>query len=654
MAGTYARHAKFRTSKKGLARLPAHPGYKDKARADWPPVGSAVDRQPGPCLNPAVARSSEHAQGTKPARRVQHALVAQLEAQLARERQASSALRDVALAMAQPVELDRVLELILQRSAELLNAERATLYLLEAESGELVSRLVVGGRVQTIRVPVGKGIAGAVVELGRALRVADAYQDPRFSREWDAVTGYRTRAILAVPMRAHTGDITGVLQVLNKRDGGAFSADDEVLLESLATQAAIAIDNVKLVLSLVHKNKELRAARRRLERKVSDLKLLFDLESSTARATSESELVGALLRQTLEPMHARRGFVLLERASQGYLLYTVGTEPAGELHESKLDSAPEWLAAKMRGLTVEHVPVPVGHGELFGCCKECSAIVSPLLGEDRAPVGVIGWLDCAQGRDFLEDDLELVQLIAANASTAISLQRSREARQTSERLSTIGRLVSGVLHDLKTPMTVINGYAQLLAATDDAKQRQEYAELIFKQFEHITGMQREVLAFARGERTLLMSRVYLTPFFQELRTQIERELEGRPIKLELNVEDRAVARFDQAKITRALHNLVRNAIDAMADGGGVLRMEVRQQPDTLTITVSDTGPGIPKEVEGKLFESFVTARKEGGTGLGLAIVKKIVDEHGGSIEVRSSKAGAQFTIRLPQAAASAG
>ena len=68
----------------------------------------------------------------------------------------------------------------------------------------------------------------------------------------------------------------------------------------------------------------------------------------------------------------------------------------------------------------------------------------------------------------------------------------------------------------------------------------------------------------------------------------------------------------------------------------------------LSITVADTGPGIPKEIEGRLFQSFVTSRKKGGTGLGLAIVKKIVEEHGGTVSVRSSARGAAFTLRLPQ------
>jgi signal transduction histidine kinase len=82
--------------------------------------------------------------------------------------------------------------------------------------------------------------------------------------------------------------------------------------------------------------------------------------------------------------------------------------------------------------------------------------------------------------------------------------------------------------------------------------------------------------------------------------------------------------------------------------GGVLSIVAEMRGKELHILVSDTGPGIPKEIEGRLFQSFVTAGKKGGTGLGLAIVKKIAEEHGGRVDLESSKAGARFTLVLPQ------
>jgi signal transduction histidine kinase len=196
-------------------------------------------------------------------------------------------------------------------------------------------------------------------------------------------------------------------------------------------------------------------------------------------------------------------------------------------------------------------------------------------------------------------------------------------------------------------MTVISGYVQLMAEAGDAKKRHEYSEEVLKQFDVLTGMQREVLEFARGERTLFMRRVYLHKFFGDLRRQLELELTGLPIELKLNIDTKVVARFDEARVARAVHNLARNAIEAMSQGG-ILTLKGKLDGKDLLIVVSDTGPGIPPAIEHRLFQSFVTHGKEGGTGLGLAIVKKIVEEHGGNVRVKSSPRGATFELRLPQ------
>jgi signal transduction histidine kinase len=200
-------------------------------------------------------------------------------------------------------------------------------------------------------------------------------------------------------------------------------------------------------------------------------------------------------------------------------------------------------------------------------------------------------------------------------------------------------------------MTVMSGYVQLMADADDAAQRQEYSELILKQFDVLTAMQREVLEFARGERALFVRRVYMRKFFGELERQLRIEVGhsgAAPIELKVHVDSKLTARFDEARVARAIHNLARNAVEAMRDKGGVLGIVGELRGPNLCIAVSDTGPGIPKEVEGRLFQSFVTAGKQGGTGLGLAIVKKIAEDHGGRVDLESSKAGSRFTLVLPQ------
>ena len=581
--------------------------------------------------------------------------VTELEEQLKSTRRGPSpAFRDVASALASPPDLDPLLELVLARAAEVLDADRATLYLLDDGTGELVSRLVVGGRVQTIRMAVGQGIAGAVVQTGKSIRVPDAYDDNRFNRGWDGKTGYRTRSILAVPMKNHLRQTIGVLQVLNKRVDQAFTEEDEGLLTALATQAAISIDNVKLYLSAVEKNRTLAQTQRMLERKVGYLKLLFELESAMARAASQQELVRALLGLTVDATRTKAGAAMLLDPDGGRPELFV-QKPGEDLVSHSLDSTIGTLAQAIRkGEPVELSDVrrrTKATQELSVMGLRAQAILAvPMISEQGDAFGAISLYDREDGSAFTQDDSELLRLVAANASTALSLLRSRESQRVSDRLSTIGRLLSSVLHDLKTPMAVISGYAQLLAITDDPAQRKAYSELILKQFDHITAMQKEVLSFARGERTLLIRKVYLQKFFDEFRAQIDKELEGRHVKLELELLDRGTARFDQAKITRALHNLTRNAIDAMGPHGGVLKIVVERDDNELVMRVRDTGPGIPEEIEGTLFDYFVTADKAEGSGIGLAIVKKIVEEHEGRVHVSSSAQGAEFTLRLPQSA----
>ncbi len=167
------------------------------------------------------------------------------------------ALREIGAALAPSEELDDVLELLLGKTQELLESERATLYILDESTGELVSRIVVGGETRSIRMRVGFGIAGIVAQSGKPLRVKDAYRDPRFEPQWDMLTGFRTTSILATPLKNHLGSTIGVLQVLNKRDADEFSDDDEALLVALGTQAAVVIDNSRLVLRLKDKNRQL-------------------------------------------------------------------------------------------------------------------------------------------------------------------------------------------------------------------------------------------------------------------------------------------------------------------------------------------------------------------------------------------------------------
>jgi len=280
----------------------------------------------------------------------------------------------------------------------------------------------------------------------------------------------------------------------------------------------------------------------------------------------------------------------------------------------------------------------------------CTSVLAvPIEGEDGAPLGAIALYNKIESEGFSEEDRALLLLIAANASTAIRLQMSRESREREERLTTIGRLLSGVMHDLKTPLSVISGYVQLLKQETNRDKREEFAELALSQFDRIVAMQKDLLEFARGEKSVLVRKVFLHTFFAQIRAELETALAKTGVELVLDLEETGVARFDEAKITRVIHNLARNAQEAMGEKGGTLTIRVAKDGHgALVMTFSDTGPGIPKEIEHRLFESFVTSGKKGGTGLGLAIVKRIAEEHEGAVSVKSTSKGATFRLRLPQ------
>jgi signal transduction histidine kinase/putative methionine-R-sulfoxide reductase with GAF domain len=582
--------------------------------------------------------------------------LAEAEAALAREMRVSKALREVGTALGTTLDLDQLLELILDKITEAVEADRATLYLLDDANEELVSRIALGDDVRSIRLKIGHGIAGHVARTGKALHVRDAYKDPRFQPDWDLMLGYRTRSILAAPMKNHLGKTIGVVQVLNKKRGD-FTEDDEDILAALATQAAVSIDNSRLFMSVTQKNIQLLDTKEQLEHRVRDLKLLFDLERAMARATSLDEMFMAVLGEAMRACEARTGAVALrDPEARTGALYVI------DERARKMKRVPFPDDVGLIGWAIRNNEVMVTSDaendsrrdaeldDKIGGAKAKTAIAVPLEGENEAPLGAIAIYNRRGGRPFAEEDRALLELIGANVSTAIRLQLSREAREREERLTTIGRLLSSVIHDLKTPLTVISGYVQLMQTSSDQAQREKYAELVLRQFDLIGAMQREVLEFARGEKSVLVRKVYVQKFFDDVRDQLEADLARRGIELVVDVQERGTARFDEGKILRVVHNLARNAAEAMGPSGGKFVIKVtRDKADgAIVISFQDTGPGIPKEIEHRLFQSFVTSGKKGGTGLGLAIVKKIAEEHGGTITVQSSSRGATFRLRLPQ------
>lgn len=557
------------------------------------------------------------------------------------------AMRDVARTMAGRLELDELLRTIIGKVGELCDCERATLFFVDEARGELWSR-VSEGTADEIRMPLGRGVAGFVARNGIALNLPDAYLDPRFDSSFDERTGYRTRSLLAVPILSPEGRVTGVVEALNKRVG-PFGVEDERLLEAVAGEISVALKNALLF-------EEVRKSRAQLERRVQELDLLVEVERALAAAEGSEAVVRVVVDRARSLLSADASLVGLVEGGALAVRASFGTGP----QEEKTRLVPLGTGLLGHAVATEgSVRVPDASAD-----KRHAAAVAHELGMKPGPFlvvpllhqqaeagrahGAVAVLRNKGGEPFTADDERILTLLAGRLSAALEEAHRREKSKNEAQLERLGTMLAGIVHDLKTPMTVISGYVQLMALEDDATERQQNAETVLKNCDQMTAMIKELLQFVRGESSILIRKVYLQSFMVEVEDMVRRLAAGTPaVKVEVRVGYRGALRMDDLKMKRALANLAKNALEAMGDQGS-LALSVEQAGDQVEFAVRDSGPGLPPEIEGRLFEQFATHGKKEGTGLGLALVKKIVDDHHGDVRVESRRGeGVTFRLRVP-------
>jgi signal transduction histidine kinase len=215
------------------------------------------------------------------------------------------------------------------------------------------------------------------------------------------------------------------------------------------------------------------------------------------------------------------------------------------------------------------------------------------------------------------------------------------------RLMAIGMAASKIIHDIKTPLTVIVLTAQLMESL--SPDNAEYARSIVKQTKMVDQLVREILDFSRGtESAPLIQKVDLDAYFKEIKETYGPSLKGRDVGFTIDNKVNEPVFFDESKIRRVLMNLLKNSSEAIEEKGEI-RIVASLTANWLQISLIDNGPGVAEDIRPELFKPFVTQGKTHGTGLGLAICKKLVQEHGGRLEfIPIQPQGARFDIRLPQ------
>jgi signal transduction histidine kinase/putative methionine-R-sulfoxide reductase with GAF domain len=555
----------------------------------------------------------------------------------------------IASALGSSLQLVEVLPTIAEQVTNVLDADRATVFLVNDETQLLEAKTIIGPGMKMIVLRPGQGVAGWVAQTGKTLNIKDAYKDKRFDPTFDYDSGYRTKSILCQPMVSYQGKIVGVIQVLNKQDG-YFTVGDEHLLSTITTQATIFIQNSKYYTQLHDANMRLTEAQENLKRNYGRMETLYNIQTQMTQTWERTGLLKGVLKEISAAIPCGLGAILISVPAPPALYIQRRNKPEVEVHEAVLPAGLLGTVLRDRKSLCDGDNggslMPVLHPVLD--VDVTCLVAEPLIGTDGEPLGVIALANRAGLLKFTAEDAQIMKIIARQIVTAMERLDAHDTLTRENNLALIGSALGGVIHDFKSPMGIIAGYVQLMAEEEDPSARQEKAEQVLAQFKHVNSMTQEVLAFARGEATVFKRSIYSQKFFAELEPLLLQEFAGYNIKLQIENHIREKFKADEGKLKRLFFNIARNARDAMPEGGQ-FRLEASMDDGQVQFNLSDTGHGIPESIRPKLFQSFVTTGKKDGTGLGLAIVKSIVEQHNGTVQFSTDTGrGTSFIIRLPK------
>jgi len=331
-----------------------------------------------------------------------------------------------------------------------------------------------------------------------------------------------------------------------------------------------------------------------------------------------------------------------------------GTPSQEEIIFSSHHPLIERILLEGRAIDLEHLREESGNREEISLLIERGwVVVSPFVLKGK----LLGFLLLGSKRsqkDYTVEELELIEAFSNQATLALSRtliyrEMSLKDRQMmqAEKMAAIGELAAGIAHEIRNPLGIITGSVETLQKHEDPKIRAEMMDYILEESKRIDSLIGTFLDFSKPkepkkarcnlleilEKTLLL----ILPQAHTHRVEIQKEIPPKPLWVKVDVD----------QIRQAFMNVCINALEAMPQGG-VLRISVREdKKDNVMVRFSDTGKGVPKEVQTRIFEPFFTT-KERGTGLGLFIAHRIITQHGGEIAlVEGDRGGSTFTISLP-------
>ncbi len=229
-----------------------------------------------------------------------------------------------------------------------------------------------------------------------------------------------------------------------------------------------------------------------------------------------------------------------------------------------------------------------------------------------------------------------------------ALQEAQEELLLKDRLSTLGKFSSLILHDIRNPLSILRSMAEMIVLNSSERKKVERnAKKIISEADRLNQIASELLDYSRGEIRLNMSIVNLDSFFNRLLEAVGEKFQARDITVTTEISISEPVIMDEQRMFRVFFNLADNARKAMPQGGK-FSIKAFKADQTFKVEVADTGVGMDLSIQKKIFDPFFSYSDQGGTGLGMSIVKSIIEAHHGTLFVSSKpNGGTTFRVTLP-------
>ncbi|HLY27110.1 MAG TPA: GAF domain-containing protein [Aggregatilineales bacterium] len=540
-------------------------------------------------------------------------------------------LYEVSRVIGSSLDLQTVLDQVMDAIIQLTGAERGFLMLLD-DDGNLnvrVARNFDQATIDSGGFALSRTVTRRVLETGQAIVTTNAQEDPRFAGQ-QSVVANALRSIMASPLRVR-GEVIGVTYVDNRVRTGLFSEQDLDVLDAFAGQAAVAIDNARLF----------SATDEALSARVEELRMLQRVDRQLNETLDSAKAMAITLEWTSRVCNAQSATMSLLDPDQNILRVVshYGGTDATSTGETLAPSHP--LVSRV--LQTRETSV----GQLDG---DAPMLVVPVRREGKV-IGIITMTGTSETA-FTEDNVALVTRMADRAAIAIENARLYDAVQAANNAKS--EFVSLVAHELKVPMTSIQGYADILPkAGPVTEQQQQFVGIIKNNVNRMKVLVSDLSDISRIESGQLRVNMASVNLSDAIKTALEgtmTEIENRQHKLVVNVEPNLPpVQADPDRIAQVLLNLVSNAYK-YSPNSSTITVKATRSNDRVLVSVADTGVGMTPEQLAKLGTKFWRADnglQQQGTGLGFAITRNLIELMNASLDIESVPGkGSKFTIGL--------